>query len=189
MQLNDMPAQAFEPGAVLAFWFSEIRPAQWWTVDPAFDALIATRFGACHTAALAGELQPWRRDAAGRLAEVMVLDQFSRNLFRGTAAAFAADPMALALAQEAVAGGHDAELPPEQRTFLYMPYMHSESRRIHVEAERLFSTLDRPDSLRFELRHKAIVDRFGRYPHRNEALGRASTAEELAFLQEPGSRF
>jgi uncharacterized protein (DUF924 family) len=177
------------PAAILDFWFDEITPAQWWKVDPAFDATIARRFGALHTAAVQGELFEWRQDAAGRLAEVIVLDQFSRNLHRGTPGAFAADPMALALAQEAVAAGHDLELPPGHRVFLYMPWMHSESRRVHEEAERLFTTLGIQDNLDFERRHKAIVDRFGRYPHRNAILGRASSAEELAFLETPGSSF
>lgn len=177
------------PAAILDFWFDEITPAQWWKVDPAFDATIARRFGALHAAAVQGELFEWRQDAAGRLAEVIVLDQFSRNLHRGTPGAFAADPMALALAQEAVAAGHDLELPPGHRVFLYMPWMHSESRRVHEEAERLFTALGIQDNLDFERRHKAIVDRFGRYPHRNAVLGRASSAEELAFLETPGSSF
>lgn len=174
---------------VLRHWFAEVTPAQWWKVDPDFDRQLADRFGALLAAARAGELWCWRTEPRGRLAEVIVLDQFSRNVHRGTPAAFAADPMALALAQEAVAGGHDAVLPPDERSFLYMPFMHSESRVVHAQAERLFASLGRPDSLQFELRHKAIVDRFGRYPHRNAILGRDSTAEELSFLEQPGSRF
>jgi uncharacterized protein (DUF924 family) len=174
---------------ILHFWFHEATPAQWWKVDPAFDALIRTRFADTHRAARACELEPWRATPAGRLAEVIVLDQFSRNLHRGQGAAFDADPLALALAQEAVAGGHDQALPIEQRVFLYMPYMHSESPLVHARAQALFERLGRPDTLNFEQRHRAIVDRFGRYPHRNAALGRASTPEELAFLQEPGSSF
>lgn len=174
---------------ILHFWFAEIQPAQWWKVDPAFDQALADRFAPLPQAACAGELWAWRAQPRGRLAEVIVLDQFSRNIHRGTPGAFAADPLALALAQEAVAGGHDAALSVDERSFLYMPYMHSESRLIHIQAEALFASLGRPDSLNFELRHKAIVDRFGRYPHRNAILGRASTAEELAFLEQPGSRF
>lgn len=177
------------PDTVLQFWFEEIDPAQWWRVDPAFDAALAQRFGALHAAAQAGELWSWRGEPRGRLAEIIVLDQFSRNLFRGAARAFACDAMALALAQEAVAGGHDQRLPPQQRVFVYMPYMHSESRRVHAEAERLFAALGVDDNLDYERRHRAIVERFGRYPHRNEALGRASTPEELQFLTQPGSRF
>lgn len=174
---------------VLEFWFVETAPRLWWAADPAFDAAIAKRFGAVHAAAVAGELSEWRREPRGRLAEVVVLDQFSRNLFRGTARAFASDPMALVLAQEAVASGQDQLLADQERAFLYMPYMHSESRVIHVQAERLFATLGMKDNHESELRHKAIVDSFGRYPHRNAVLGRKSTPEELAFLQLPGSRF
>jgi uncharacterized protein (DUF924 family) len=177
------------PQAVLRFWFETLQPAQWWRADPVLDAQIRERFGALHRAAQAGELLDWRDTAEGRLAEVIVLDQFSRNLGRGTPQAFASDPMALALAQEAVRAGADAALTPVQRAFLYMPYMHSESRRIHALAEPLYRLHAPADNHRAELQHKAIVDRFGRYPHRNEVLGRLSTPEELAFLQEPGSRF
>ncbi len=173
---------------VLAFWFEEITPAQWWKVDPAFDAAIDTRFGVLHAQAAQAELWAWRATPEGRLAEVIVLDQFSRNRHRGTARAFACDPLALGLAQEAVARGADLALPPERRAFLYMPYMHSESRAVHAVAEPLFAERA-AHVLDFERRHRAIVDRFGRYPHRNEVLGRVSTAEELTFLQEPGSRF
>ena len=161
----------------------------WWTTDSAFDAKIAGRFGKVHTAAIAGELAEWRGVPRGRLAEIIVLDQFSRNLFRGTPRAFVNDPMALVLAQEAVAGAHDRGLTDQERSFLYMPFMHSESRVIHAQAERLFASLGLDDSYESELRHKAVIDRFGRYPHRNAILGRESTQEELAFLEQPGSRF
>ncbi len=174
---------------ILHFWFAEITPAAWWKVDTAFDAALAERFSTLHAAARAGELLEWRRDPRGRLAEIIVLDQFSRNLFRGQASAFACDAMALVLAQEAVAGRHDAPLSTQERAFLYMPYMHSESRLMHMQAERLFSTLGLPDNYSSALRHKAIIDRFGRYPHRNAMLGRTSTPEELEFLKQPGSRF
>jgi uncharacterized protein (DUF924 family) len=175
--------------AVLRFWFAEIDPKQWWAVDPAFDELVCARFGELLQQAAAGELWSWRDSAQGRLAEVIVLDQFSRNIHRGTAAAFAQDPQALALAQEAVAGGALQALTPTECTFLLLPYMHSESRRIHVEAEALYREFAPPENHGFELRHKAIVDRFGRYPHRNAILGRESSAEELEFLQQPGSSF
>jgi uncharacterized protein (DUF924 family) len=174
---------------VLRFWFEEITPAQWWKVDAGFDQLIVNRFSAMHAQATQAELYPWRQSPRGRLAEIIVLDQFSRNMFRGTKLAFASDPMALALAQEAVASGDDLKLPVEERAFLYMPYMHSESRLIHGVAERLFKENGSDNNYQFELRHKAIIDRFGRYPHRNEILGRASSTEELAFLAQPGSRF
>lgn len=174
---------------VLAFWFEETSPQQWWSVDATFDAKVRERFGALLRQAGQGELYGWRAQPRGRLAEVIVLDQFPRNIHRGTAQAFACDPMALALAQEAIAGGHDRTLQPVERSFLLLPYMHSESALIHVEAERLYRANGLPDNYEFELKHKAIIDRFGRYPHRNAILGRESTAEELAFLQQPGSSF
>jgi uncharacterized protein (DUF924 family) len=149
---------------IIQFWFHEISPAQWWKVDPAFDALIRERFSAVHR-------------------------QFSRNMFRGTRDAFASDVLALALAQEAVACGADQALTPEERVFLYMPYMHSESKAVHEVAERLFREHAPASNHNFELRHKAIIDRFGRYPHRNAALERETTAEEAIFLTEPGSSF
>ena len=175
--------------SILEFWFQEITPAQWWKVDPAFDSLVAERFGDIHKQAIRAELFAWRDTPHGRLAEIIVLDQFSRNIHRGTPRAFEADPLALALAQEAVAAKADAALAQEERNFLYMPYMHSESKQIHAVAEPIFKA-NTPESIyNFELRHKAIIDRFGRYPHRNVMLGRASTPEELAFLTEPGSSF
>jgi len=119
----------------------------------------------------------------------LVLDQFSRNVYRDTARAFAQDALALALAQELVASGQDRSLPLAQRSFAYMPYMHSESALIHTQAALLFAQPGMQDSLRFEQRHHEIIDRFGRYPHRNALLGRESTPEEQAFLSEPGSSF
>lgn len=175
--------------AILSFWFTEIAPAQWWRADAAFDAEVRSRFGPAHEAAAAGELFAWRATPSGRLAEIIVLDQFSRNIHRGTALAFACDPMALALAQEALAAGADAALPAPQLAFLYLPFMHSESRLMHAIAEPLFRKPGLEENHRSELRHKAIIDRFGRYPHRNRILGRRSTAEEESFLRQPGSSF
>ena len=174
---------------VLTFWFVETPPRLWWAAEPAFDAAIAARFADIHGAASRGELYEWRHEPKGRLAEIIVLDQFSRNLFRGTAKALANDTIALVLAQEAVAGSHDQRLQTQERAFLYMPFMHSESRVIHTQAERLFASLGLEDSYESERRHRAVIDRFGRYPHRNAVLGRESTQEELAFLEQPGSRF
>jgi len=177
------------PHTVLAFWFQEIRPADWWAANPAFDEQVRSRFGALHEQAIRCELFAWRMTPEGRLAEVIVLDQFSRNIHRGTPGAFAADPLALALAQEAVAAGVDLQLQFEQRPFLYMPYMHSESAAIHAVGEPLMKERAPQHTHDFELKHRAIVDRFGRYPHRNAILGRTSTAEELEFLKQPGSSF
>ncbi|SDO88349.1 Uncharacterized conserved protein, DUF924 family [Halomonas shengliensis] len=177
------------PEQVLAFWFDELEPAQWFRKDRALDDEIAGRFGACLAAARRAELWGWRETPEGRLAEVIVLDQFSRNVHRDTPTAFAADPLALGLAQEAVARGADAALSPVRRAFLYMPWMHSESRRIHDQALTLFDQPGLEENLRFERRHRDIILRFGRYPHRNAILGRVSTPEELAFLAQPGSSF
>lgn len=177
------------PEAVLEFWFQALEPAAWWRRDGALDAEITRRFGALHGRACRCELYDWRRSAAGRLAEVIVLDQFSRNLYRDQAHAFAQDGLALALAQTAIATGADAALPARQRTFFYLPYMHSESVLIHQQALALFTANGIAESLDYERQHLAILERFGRYPHRNAALGRASTPAELAFLREPGSSF
>jgi len=178
-----------QPSDVVEFWFQEIEPARWWVKNHALDTLIARRFGAIHTAAARCELAHWRTTAVGRLAEVIVLDQFSRNLFRHSAQAFAQDAQALTLAQEAVAMGADAALSAVQRSFLYVPYMHSESLAIHDIAVELFRRNGIDGNLQSELRHRKVIERFGRYPHRNAVLGRVSTAAELAFLREPGSRF
>ena len=175
--------------SVLHFWFEEIQPAAWWKKDAAFDALIAQRFGALLESARGGELYLWRESAEGALAEIIVLDQISRNMFRDTPCAFAQDAQALVLAQEAVQRGQDNDLSQTQRIFLYLPYMHSESRLVHEQALRLYQALGLASNLDFELKHKAIIDRFGRFPHRNAILGRASSDEELAFLAQPGSGF
>jgi len=175
---------------ILQFWFEEATPQQWFSKDDAFDETIRTRFGAIHAQAAAGELAAWRNFGAhGRLAEIIVLDQFSRNLYRDDARQFAMDTVALVLAQEIVTSGFDQKLEPTERAFIYLPYMHSESRLIHEEALLLFTDLGLPLNLDFELQHKTIIDRFGRYPHRNDVLGRVSTAEEIEFLKLEGSHF
>ncbi|WP_445116885.1 DUF924 family protein [Acinetobacter sp. WZC-1] len=174
---------------VLDFWFSpETRPF-WFAKSDDFDRQLHTRFNHVLEQARQCELYSWRETAQGRLAEIIVLDQFSRNLFRNQAASFAQDPLALALAQEAVSLKLDQQLVPEQRPFLYIPFMHSESRLIHEQALQLFESLGIPVNLEFEKKHKVIIDRFGRYPHRNAVLGRPSTAEEQEFLTQPNSSF
>jgi len=175
--------------AVMDFWFHEIPSKAWFQKSEAFDAEVAARFGATLKAAVRGELWSWRQTPKGRLAEVIVIDQFSRNIYREKPASFSNDPLALILAQTAVELGADQDLEPDARAFLYMPYMHSESALIHVEAVRLFSHPGLERNLDFELRHKAVIDRFGRFPHRNAILGRTSTPEETAFLLTPGSSF
>lgn len=174
---------------ILGFWFEEIEPAQWWKKDDDFDRALILRFSAIHAAAARCELFEWRATPQGRLAEIIVLDQFSRNMFRGSPLAFAQDTLALAFAQEAVSAGANEALSPVQRSFLYMPYMHSESLKIHEIAVGLFQRNGIQGNLDFEIKHKSIIERFGRYPHRNSILGRASTVEEIEFLKQPGSGF
>lgn len=174
---------------VLEFWFKEIEPKMWWATDPVFDDQIRQRFAQLLQQASQGELYLWRKEAKGRLAEIIVLDQFSRNVYRNTPSAFSQDPMALVLAQEAVAAGLHKMLSETERAFLLLPYMHSESRLIHVQAESLFREYAPEGNYEFELKHKAIIDRFGRYPHRNKILKRESTCEEIEFLKQPGSSF
>jgi uncharacterized protein (DUF924 family) len=174
---------------ILGFWFEEIEPSQWWKKDEDFDRSLIRRFSDIHARAARCELFEWRAIPQGRLAEIIVLDQFSRNMFRDTPLAFANDPLALALAQEAVAARADQALGPAQRSFLYMPYMHSESLKIHEVAVELFRRNGIQGNLDFEMKHKNIIERFGRYPHRNGILGRASTEEEIEFLKQPGSGF
>lgn len=174
---------------ILHFWFEELTAPQHFAKDPALDATIRTRFGMTLEAAARCELYAWRANPEGRLAEILVLDQFSRNIFRDTPRAFAQDALALVLAQELVASGQDQQVPLAQRAFAYMPYMHSESLLIHEESVRLFSQPGLEGNLNFALSHKAIIDRFGRFPHRNHILGRTTSAPETAFLGEPGSSF
>jgi len=168
---------------IIHFWFHELSPKQWFKVDHEVDELIKMRFADTLKSATRGELFHWRSTAFGRLAEIIVLDQFSRNIHRAQAEAFAADDLALILAQEMVIQGLDQEIPLEMRAFSYMPYMHSESRLIHIEAVKLFSIEGLEDNLLFEIEHKKIIDQFGRYPHRNAILNRLSTYHELEFLQ------
>ena len=179
---------------VLSFWFEELEGKQRFEANDERDEAIRARFGAVHAQASRGELFSWRTTAAGRLAEIVVLDQFSRNICRGHATAFAQDGMALCLAQEVVATAADKALVPSQHMFVYMPYMHSESLAIHDASLPLFEALATEGehfamTLDFEHRHRVIVERFGRYPHRNAILGRVSTPQEEAFLKEPGSSF
>ncbi len=174
---------------IIKFWFEDIEPKQWWVKSDDFDRLIRDRFSGVHAQAIRGELFAWRATSQGRLAEILVLDQFSRNMYRDTPLAFASDPLALVLAQEAIAAGADQELSPVERSFLYMPFMHSESRLIHDRAVELYQQNGIQDNLDFELKHQEIILKYGRYPHRNAILGRQSTEQEIAFLQTPGSGF
>jgi len=174
---------------IARFWFDEIDTSLWFKKNEAFDQQLRERFSTVHRAAVQGELYSWRRQPEGRLAEIIVLDQFSRNMFRDSAQAFACDNVALVLSQVAIDAGDDQRVDSSHRAFMYMPFMHSESPLIHEQAVTLFSQPGMERNLEFELKHKAIIDRFGRYPHRNAVLGRDSTDEELEFLEQPGSSF
>lgn len=174
---------------IVTFWFDTLSAADWFKKNAKVDDTILTRFESTHAAARTGELHAWRDNPEGRLAEIIVLDQFSRNMYRDTPQAFAQDTLALILAQEALRAEADKALTNSQRAFMYMPFMHSESPAIHEWAMTLFSQPGLDNQLHYEKQHKAIIDRFGRYPHRNAALGRKSSREELAFLEQPGSSF
>jgi uncharacterized protein (DUF924 family) len=176
------------PDAVLDFWFVKHGADDWFGARPEFDREIADRFAATHARLALGEGFTWRTGPQGRLAEIIVLDQFSRQLYRGDRRAFAQDGMALALAQEAVAGGADRGLGVDQKMFLYMPLMHSESIMVHEAAQPLFAGLAGNDVLKAAAGHLEVLRRFGRFPKRNAALGRESTAEELAYMAEVGDR-
>jgi uncharacterized protein (DUF924 family) len=187
--------------AVIDFWFGAAGSAErgtqrdvWFRKDAAFDAQIAQRFGGLVERAIAGELLDWDAEPASALARILLLDQFTRNIFRDTARAFAGDALALVAARRMVAKQQDQALPTEQRSFVYLPFEHAEDLAAQAEAVRLFARLeaDAPQLkglLDYAQRHHTIVERFGRFPHRNVALGRESTPEELAFLLQPGSRF
>jgi uncharacterized protein (DUF924 family) len=167
---------------VLQFWFVDHGQDDWFGGKAEFDAKLHAAFAGTHAAVSRCEAWSWRATPEGRLAEIVVLDQFSRQLHRGSPLAFAQDPMALALAQEAVAAGHDAAIDPTRRMFVYMPYMHSESLLVHEEAVRLFTALGNQGVLDYELAHVEVLRRFGRYPRRNAALGRESTPEEVEYM-------
>lgn len=170
---------------MLDYWFDELKPQQQFAKDDEVDAEIARRFGHARDVVLASGAAGWRDDRDSLLAAVILLDQFSRNIHRGTPQAFAADPLALALTLEAIGKGWDSDLAPERATFLYMPLMHAEN----AEAQRMclekFTALGRPENLRFAMDHAVVIEQFGRFPSRNAALGRASTAEELEYLKRP----
>ena len=202
------PTQATSPSDVLQLWFGELdaeglsdqeHTRSWWRKDADFDADLRTRFGQLHPRCMAGLCDLWLATPTGRLAVVIVLDQFSRNMFRDSANMFAADALALRFALEGIDRGEDASLRTAERVFLYMPLMHSESLEAQDRCVGLFSAFCQSLSgsarkaieanLDFAQRHRDIIARFGRFPHRNALLGRTSSAEETAFLSEPGSSF
>ena len=185
-----MPHHKHEAAEVLEFWFAESQPRQWFAKDLAFDEVLRQRFLGLTRRATAGELDAWGAEATGGLALVLLLDQFPRQIWRDSAMAFAGDPQALALSLRAVELGW-LEVEPEQarRQFWMMPLMHSEDLGVQEAALPLFERFSDRRTADFARRHRDVIARFGRFPHRNAALGRVSSTEELAFLQTPGSRF
>jgi uncharacterized protein (DUF924 family) len=174
---------------VLKFWFEETRPAQWFEKDERFDVQVRRRFLALHETLATQPVASLLTDAQTALAAVIVLDQMPRNMFRGTTRAFATDGRALSIAGAAVAQGFDGELTKDGRMFLYLPFEHAESREAQARSVALTAGLGDPALTKWAEAHKAVIDRFGRFPHRNAALGRVSTPEEIEFLKQPGSSF
>lgn len=173
---------------ILNFWFVAHGPEDWFAGKPEFDAEIAERFTSTHAHVAQGEAWEWRAKPRGRLAEIIVLDQFSRQLFRNRPEAFAQDKMALVLAQEIVGQGLDMQFEQPQRGFIYLPFMHAESAAIQSASVRLYEALGDEDQLNFAVEHRKVVERFGRFPFRNKALGRESTPEEVAYMDAQGER-
>ena len=192
--------KAMTPETVLDFWFGARGSpergksrAMWFKKDEAFDAALHAKFGVLHTEARAGQLQAWEAQPKSALALIILLDQFSRNMFRGQPESFAGDAAALRLARAVITRGQDTALLPVMRQFVYLPFEHSENLADQDESVRRFGILDAlPETkglLDWAEKHRAIIARFGRFPHRNAILGRESTAEEIKFLQTPGSSF
>jgi uncharacterized protein (DUF924 family) len=195
-QWHDPPMTSVTPVEILEFWFGSPPHATrdvWFRNDPAFDAAIQERFGAAEAAALSGEFTTWDATPRGSLAHVILLDQFTRNIHRGTPLAFAGDAQALAIATQAIARGFDCELDRFERWFLYLPFEHSEDAAMQQRSLALFGQLAEETGdhtpLEWAEKHADVIRRFGRYPHRNTILGRASTTEERAFLAQPDSSF
>jgi len=177
------------PADVLRFWFVTHNEADWFGTKPEFDAEIARDFAATHAWVAAGHATSWRTSPSGRLAEIIVLDQFSRQRYRQRPEAFASDPLALSCARELVATGGDVTLEPRRRMFAYLPFMHSEDLAVHAEAAPLFAAYASPEFSDFERRHVETLQRFGRYPYRNAALARPSTPEELEYMEAGNGMF
>lgn len=166
------------------FWFEDCGPDDWFfNKKKSFDTLLRRKFLKLYWEVVRGEHADWRKTPKGRLAEIVIIDQLSRNMFRGTSGMFAYDSLGLALAQEAVRAGADENMPLWHKNFFYLPYMHSESKKIQKESMRLYRALKDKKIIWFAQDHKKIIDRFGRYPHRNKIIGRKSTAAEKRFMQ------
>jgi uncharacterized protein (DUF924 family) len=175
--------------AVNRFWFEELKPEDWFKKSEDRDETIKQRFAAIYDRLEEGVPASWLETPDGYLAAIIVLDQFPRNMFRDDKRSFATDPLALELAKQAIANGIDTQLPPTKRWFVYMPFEHSEAAADQARCVELMATLENPLALDYALQHKAVIDRFGRFPHRNAILGRNATDDEADFLKQPGSSF
>ena len=177
------------PEDILKFWFEECEQKHWWVKDPAFDAMVRDRFGALVEQAASGKLDHWLETADGSRALIILLDQFTRNIFRGSAKVFEADEKARAIARHALENGFDDGLNRHEKNFLYLPFEHSEDLGDQEESCRLIAAAGSEGYLKFAHAHKDIIAKFGRFPHRNKTLGRTNTPEEEEYLSKPGSGF
>lgn len=177
------------PDEVLAFWLEELGRQQWFAPTEGLDDMIRDRFSATHLALARGEVEGWRSSPSDRLAAILVLDQFPRNLYRGTPLAFATDWMALREARLAIEAGADLGVTPDKRVFFYLPFEHSEDLADQDRSVQLFQILGDAEYLDYAERHRAVIREFGRFPHRNRFLGRESTGAELDYLSKPGAGF
>ena len=174
---------------ILTFWFHEIEPKQWWKKDKKFDDLVRYRFLKIHSLAIKSQLTSWQTSEKGRLAEIIVIDQFSRNIFRNKREAFNSDYLALFLSKEILRLGLYQKFNKNEKIFAFMPFMHSEIFEDQIISLNLYSNLGIKENFHSALKHFNIIRKFGRFPHRNKILNRKSTDEELAFLKTPGSSF
>lgn len=178
-----------QPKDIITFWFETLTPKQWWVKDTELDEQIRTQFFDVYQLGAQEKLHHWQSSDLGRLAEIIVLDQFPRNMFRELPNAFETDALALQRTNAAIEAGTHKRLQPAQINFLLMPFMHCESLKVHQEAWPLFEQYTTKNTQNFELKHQEIIKRFGRYPHRNKILGRTSTPKEKTFLNQPNSSF
>ncbi|UCH75099.1 MAG: DUF924 domain-containing protein [Rhodospirillales bacterium] len=188
-KINTSPEAPAEARAVLEFWFVETEPPSWFKKNPDFDETVRNRFAEVYRRAATGALEEWRDTPLGCLALIIVLDQFPRNMFRGDPRSFATDAAARDVLRHALEKEFDVGLSTTQKQFLYLPLQHSEEAADQALSVALNAATGDPDLVKWADAHKRIIDRFGRFPHRNEILGRATTAEEAEFLAKPGSSF
>lgn len=184
-----MQAPTNKPDQVLHFWFETLRPEDWYRSDPGIDDFVRDKLGGLHGMAIRGELERWRDSAEGTLALIILLDQVPRNIHRNTPRAFASDENARAVLAAALAAGLDKSLTKRKRVFLYLPLMHSEKMRHQDQSVELFTDLGIENNLDYAHRHRDVIRQYGRFPHRNAALGRQSTPEEEEYLSQPGAGF